>query len=65
MQNEMMQSSSSAKQQVVLKLLGIDKQWVRSDKNGWVDKAKLEKSNNAVSTDLEEESQKRWWQFWK
>lgn len=61
----MMQSSSTAKQQVVLKLLGIDKQWVRSKKNGWVDKAKLEKTNNAVSTDLEEQPQKRWWQFWK
>ena len=61
----MMQSSSSANHQVVLTLLGIDKQWVRSKKNGWVDKAKLEKSNNAVFSDLEEQTQKYWWQFWK
>ncbi len=61
----MMESSNSAKQQVVLILLGIDKQWVLSKKNGWVDKAKFEKLNNTLSTDLLEMTSKRWWQFWK
>jgi len=61
----MMQSGSSAKQQVVLILLGIDKKWVRSEKNGWVDKAILDKTNNALSTDSSEMLIKRWWQFWK
>ena len=63
MQNEIIQSKNTAKQEVVLILLGIEKQWVRSKKNGWVDKAKRELKN--LSTDLEVMSSKRWWQFWK
>ena len=63
MQNEIIQSKNTAKQEVVLILLGIEKQWVRSKKNGWVDKSKRELKN--LSTDLEVMSSKQWWQFWK
>ena len=63
MQNETIQSKNSAKQEVVLILLGIEKQWVRSKKNGWVDKSKVELKKS--SPDLKTTESKPWWQFWK
>lgn len=51
-----------------LTLLGINKKWIRGPKGEWRDKVKLAQAKKQApdSTELlEEESPKKWWQFWK
>ena len=53
------------KRKVVLRLLGIDKEWILS--NGqWVDVATLKKSTTTTNHYLHdfETPRKRWWKFW-
>jgi len=57
--------TTSVKRQVVLRLLGIDKEWVRS--NGqWVDVATLKTSTSSSNQELHdfEEPTRKWWKFW-
>lgn len=59
-------NTTTAKEQVVLELLGIDKKWVRS-KGEWVDQATLiqiQSAPSSISEDNQEAARKKWWKFW-
>ena len=70
MENNALHAGSSTNHGAELRLLGIDKTWVRSPKGGWIDKAKLAlpKKSKTVVHDVENTestSSRKWWKFWK
>ena len=63
--NEGMNSfSSNQKSPVELKLLGIDKIWVRYSNGQWTEKGKAVDKTNYYSEHLEETAKRPWWKFW-
>jgi len=62
---------SDKKDKTILYLLGINKRWVRSTNNEWVEfseeviKSPQPENNQTEIVEAETLSKRKWWQFWK
>jgi hypothetical protein len=70
MQNELSNDTSVSNEKVVLELFGINKKWIHSSKNGWVEINKKPTTSNVTINEVEDEvenegSSKKWWAFRK
>lgn len=65
MERENARNTSAKKEQVILRLLGMEREWVHSGDRGWIDINDLQVNPvNQVEVSTEEPTRK-WWQFWK
>lgn len=66
MENEAQNFDMSRNEKVVLNLFGIDKNWVYSQKRGWVDQKELPmQSHQFENIEQPIRSSKKSWQFWR
>jgi hypothetical protein len=66
MKNEAQNFDMPRNEKVVLNLLGIEKNWVYSQSQGWVDQNQLtSQSPSQDFSDQPSKSSKKSWRFWK
>lgn len=61
MEKQLVDDATSTKEKIVLELFGIDKKWVWTPAQKWVDMKEI----IVNETHLEQISHRKWWQFWK